>query len=221
MAAVKEFILFNAERALGDFSIAWNASLQQLPPVLPPHHQFHRHTITPLSESPPRGSYEAIAEFWRDDPDAPMVDWRVPLIEGISTSRSVHFLAEEHIIKEGRGPVKFMSLLRRKPGIDAAAFSRAWRIHHPLVVRSVAEIWRNFKGYRQNHILPGQCRHLDGTAVDVPFDGIVEIWFASRADLTATMMSERYREIIRPDEETFVDLPNIRMLATEEIVLAG
>lgn len=221
MAAIKEFMLFSMEHAPVSFSAAWNAAAQPLSTAIPSYYEFRGHTVTPLSEPPADAKFGAIAEFWRSAPDASMQAWQTPLINGISTSKSVHFLAEEHIIKEGRGPVKFMSLLRRKPHIDAATFSRAWRVTHPLVVRSVPEIWGNFLGYRQNHVIEGQCRNLDGSLMAIPFDGIVEIWFASQADLMATMMSARYGEIIRPDEETFVSLPNIRMLVTEEIVAAG
>ncbi len=219
MPAVKEFILLHdaMSRMPENFRDAWlgEEGGQQ-------SHAFayRRNLVGNPIDGFASGAYAGVAEYWRSD-TVPRLDAALlAQIPGVSTAESVHFLAEEFIIKEGRGAVKFMSILRRKSGISPAEFSAAWRMRHPLVVRSVPEIWGRFRGYRQNHVLPGQCRHLDGSEMARPIDGIVEIWFDSIAELQATMMSERYREIIRPDEETFVDLPNTRLFVTEEVVVA-
>ena len=166
------------------------------------------------------GAYAGVSELWRTDTPVDLQARKLPVIGGIDDTLSVSFLAEEYVVRSGRSAAKFMSLLRRKPGMSFEAFSAAWRGRHADVVRSVEEIWGLFRGYRQNHIIPGTCRHLDGSEMVRPFDGIVEIWFDSLADLESTMMSSRYREIIRPDEETFVDLPNTRLYSTETIVIA-
>lgn len=219
MPAVKEFILLHdsLSRMPEAFHAAWLAGEG----VGRKRAFAHRRNLVgnPI-DGFASGAFSGVAEYWRNDTAPHLGVCSLGHIPGVSAAESVHFLAEEFIIKEGRGVAKFMSILRRKPGISPVEFSAAWRMRHPLVVRSVPEIWSRFRGYRQNHVLPGQCRYLDGSDMPRPIDGIVEIWFDSIAELQATMMSERYREIIRPDEETFVDLPNTRLFVTEEVVVA-
>ncbi len=219
MPAIKEFILFHDSmpRAPEAFEAAW---LREDGGAGPGVYAYRRNLVGNPIDGFASGAYAGVAEYWRSDAEAPLKAGADGAIPGVDATKSAHFLAEEFIIKEGRGAVKFMSVLRRKTGLMPAEFSAAWRMRHPLVVRSVPEIWGLFRGYRQNHVLPGQCRHLDGSAMERPIDGIVEIWFDSLADLQATMMSARYREIVRPDEETFVDLPNTRLFVTEEVVIA-
>ncbi|WP_428248284.1 EthD domain-containing protein [Ferrovibrio sp.] len=219
MPSVKEFILLHdaMARIPENFRAAW---LGEEGAQLTHAFAHRRNLVGNPIDGFAAGAYAGVAEYWRSDAASRLGACSLSRIPGVSTAESVHFLAEEFIIKEGRGAVKFMSILRRKPGISPAEFSVAWRMHHPLVVRSVPEIWGRFRGYRQNHVLPGQCRHMDGREMARPIDGIVEIWFDSIEELQATMMSERYREIIRPDEETFVDLPNTRLFVTEEVVVA-
>lgn len=114
------------------------------------------------------------------------------------------------VIDRGFGPVKFMSVLRRKQGTTAQAFSDYWLRRHAPLVESIVEVSTYFRGYVQNHCIPGT--QVGGS----PIDGIVEIWFASLADLEAAMFSTNYMGALRADEERFVALPNRRMLVVEE-----
>jgi len=217
MPAIKEFQLFCDDLAhpAATFRAAWDAAGEGEGPA---SYGYRRNIVDNAMDGFSQNAFAGIAEYWSGEAASDLPLRKPPAIEGLALARSVHFLAEEFIIKEGRGAVKFMSILRRKPGATPQDFSAAWRMKHPLVVRSVPEVWERFRGYRQNHILPDLCRHLDGNAMQRPYDGIVEIWFDSLDDLRATMMSDRYREIIRPDEETFVDLPNTRLFVLEDIV---
>jgi hypothetical protein len=217
---VKEFcILCDARsRTEGDFLAAWLSADVKMPAVGTRYGGYVRNSISSPITGFAIGAFAGIIEYWRTDRPVDVNHRFMPVIEGLDMSRSVSFLADEHIIREGCSAVKFMSLLRRKPGMSPAEFSKAWLSHHASLVRSVDEVWRLFRGYRQNHVIPGTCRHLDGSDMARPYDGIVEIWFDSLVDLEPTMMAERYRAVIRPDEETFVDLPNTRMFSTETIV---
>ncbi len=220
---MKEFCLLKeiSSRAGGDFTEEWINS--DVPMMLPTHQiysAFIRNFISSPIDGFAKGVYTGIAEFTRHDVPSDSGFRYSPAFDGLDQGRSVSFLAKEHVIREGRGPVKFMSLLRRKPGLQSEEFSRAWRTTHADLVRSVSEVWNNFLGYRQNHVIPDTCFHLDGSAMEKPYDGIVEIWFASLDALERTMMSQRYRDVIRPDEETFVDLPNTRLFAEEMIVFS-
>jgi hypothetical protein len=225
MSRIKEFVLMREKIAFesATFSNAWASTDNTL--TIQPRRLFDRYIRNEIS-SPIAGfadrAYAGIAEFWRTD-DPPQLERRnIPSIATLDRNTSVSFLAREVTILPGRGPVKFMSLLRRKSSLSSTAFSAAWQDKHADVVRSVGEVWGLFRGYVQNHIVPGTCRLLDGSGMERPFDGIVEIWFDSLQDLERAMMSERYREVVRPDEMTFVDLPNTRLFATEVCVdLAG
>ena len=114
------------------------------------------------------------------------------------------------VIDRGLGPVKFMSLLRRREGTTPEAFSEYWFRRHAPLVESVVEVSKHFRGYVQNHCVPGT--RIGGS----PVDGIVEIWFDSIDDLQAAMFSTNYLGELRADEERFVALPNRRMLVAEE-----
>lgn len=220
---MKEFCLLKeaSSRQVGGFAEEWadsddsNMSLSHRM-----YGAFVRNIISAPIEGFAKGVYAGVAEFERHDVPSE-IDFRYhPGFDGLDQAGSVTFLANEHVIRDGHGPIKFMSLLRRKPGLTPEEFSLAWRTRHAAVVQSVPEVWGNFRGYRQNHVIPGTCRHLDGSPMQVSYDGIVEIWFDSLEALEGTMMSERYREVVRPDEETFVDLPNTRLFAEERIVFS-
>lgn len=220
---IKEFCLLHDVRSRpeSDFLDAWvNADAKMHVDDIR-YGGYIRNSISSPIDGFAVGAFAGIAEYWMTDRPVDEKYRLIPVIEGLDISRSVSFLADEYIIRDGRGAVKFMSLLRRKPDLSPASFSEAWRGSHAALVQSIDEVWRLFRGYRQNHVIPGTCRHLDGSNMARPYDGIVEIWFDSLADLERTMMSERYRAVIRPDEETFVDLPNARMFSTETIVLTA
>jgi hypothetical protein len=217
---IKEFCLLCDGQVRPDsfFLNRWLITEGKIPADDNRYSGYIRNSISSPLDGFAAGVFSGIAEYWRTDRPVDKEYRLIPAVEGIDMGKSVSFLAEEHVIREGRGAVKFMSLLRRKPGLSPAEFSKAWCGNHAVLVQSVDEVWRLFRGYRQNHIIPGTCRQLDGSEMTHPYDGIVEIWFDSLPDLQQAMMSERYREIVRPDEETFVDLPNTRMFSTETIV---
>lgn len=114
------------------------------------------------------------------------------------------------VLDRGFGPVKFMSLLRRREGTTPEEFSDYWFGRHAPLVKKIVEVSRFFKGYVQNHCIPGT--RIGGREVD----GIVEIWFAGIEELKAAMFSANYMGELRADEAKFVALPNRRMLVAEE-----
>ena len=114
------------------------------------------------------------------------------------------------VLDRGLGPVKFMSLLRRKEGTTPEEFSDYWFGRHAPLVKTIVEVSKYFRGYVQNHCIPGT--RVGGSEVD----GIVEIWFASLDELKAAMFSANYMGELRADEAKFVALPNRRMLVVED-----
>lgn len=165
----------------------------------------------------PHDRFDGIFEEWLFEGTSSLSTHDCRVADYVDASRSMMVLAKEVVIADrGGGPVKFMSLLRRKEGIDTEEFGRYWAEEHAPLVLSVPEVAKHFRRYVQNHCIPSTLRSLDSSQCGTGLDGIVEIWFDSISSLKAAMTSARYVEAIRPDEEKFVALPNIRLLAREE-----
>jgi hypothetical protein len=58
---------------------------------------------------------------------------------------------------------------------------------------------------------------LPADAMD--FDGVVEVWYDSIEDIQKSTASERYAEIIRPDEMKLIDAEKCVMYLTEEFIV--
>jgi len=108
--------------------------------------------------------------------------------------------------------VKLFVMAKRKKGITLEECLQHWRdFHAPLIAENLPGI----KRYVQNHAvkLP--------VAGEPPFDGMAELWLD---DLDAWhriadfYMSDR-GEIIREDEEKFLDLSTHTSFVCEEIVV--
>lgn len=188
-------------------------------------------------------SREAFLRAWRGDrrqslrcvvEQAPPGPFPVPEFDGIDVapagaepvhadpasldpSLSTRVAARQHIvIDRGRGPAKFMSILRRKQGTTPEQFSEYWLKKHATLVQREIEVSRHFRAYVQNHCVAGSSVSLGGDGPGRDVDGIVEIWFESLDSLLEAMFSNAYLGALRRDEANFVNLPNSRMLVVEE-----
>ncbi|HEY8614283.1 MAG TPA: EthD family reductase [Roseomonas sp.] len=89
------------------------------------------------------------------------------------------------VVPVADGPlIKRMSLLRRRPDIDAARFREEWFGFHAEAVGKFPAI----AGYTQNLVVGRQA----GGTTDydaLPVDGVVELWFRSVDDLKAAFSS--------------------------------
>jgi len=107
--------------------------------------------------------------------------------------------------------VKVMVLLKRKPGLSRQEFSRRYEeVHVPLVLSH----FRTMRRYVRNYVItpPG---------VEEPdFDCITEVWFDNMEELKAA--SKFYEsdvgEVIRNDEERFIDRSNMLSFGVQEMV---
>ncbi len=110
--------------------------------------------------------------------------------------------------------VKLIGLVKRKPGMTQAEFSRYWEEQHgPLVAR----VFPGAKRYVQNHPVK-----LSGGG-EPQVDGVVEIWFD---DLEALQAASAFYlgdqgKVIRDDEEKFIDRSNMVFIIAEEKVVKG
>ena len=59
----------------------------------------------------------------------------------------------------------------------------------------------------------------DIPGVSSQFDGIAELSGDSADDVRRGLAEPAYAEVIRPDEEKFLDLPNCVFMVTEEVVM--
>lgn len=112
--------------------------------------------------------------------------------------------------------VKLMACLRRKAGMSEAEFHQYWKDTHGPLVKSVTEFSRYIRRYSQSHTLQDLASFFPPQATPA-YDGIAELWFESVEDMQQAFSEPRYLEIIRPDEQKFLDLPNCVTFITEEV----
>jgi uncharacterized protein (TIGR02118 family) len=111
--------------------------------------------------------------------------------------------------------IKVITLLKRKPGLSRAEFSRYWRESHAKVALAFSGS-RRIRKYVQNHMLdPASLGNWPG-ALNSEWDGVAEVWFDSLDDLLEAMNDPDYMKVVRPDEEKFSDLASAQTFIVEE-----
>lgn len=108
---------------------------------------------------------------------------------------------------------KVTTLLKRRPGMSVEDFQRHWREEHAGIARAAAGLQR----YVQSHTL------LQGYSKgERAYDGISEMWFASREACQAAHADASYRSALAGDEARFVDLPRKVVMPVEtNVIKAG
>ncbi len=137
----------------------------------------------------------------------------------VDTSTRVAMLVEEKEIVpatgELEGTLKLMAMLKRKNGMTPEEFKQYWyEVHAPLALKAMSETIR-VKKYVQNHAL-----RLSEDQ-ESPFDGIVEFYLedlkAFEAWMTFYVSDEG--EVIRDDEDKFIDKSAMLVVIAEERVI--
>lgn len=106
---------------------------------------------------------------------------------------------------------------RRKAGMSPEAFKEHWLERHAPLVLSVPEFARYLKKYAlYPHAEGGNAPGL-GALPD--YDGIGELWFESVDAMMQAFSEPKYLEIIRPDEELFLDRDACLTFVTEERIM--
>ena len=120
--------------------------------------------------------------------------------------------------------LKLVFCLRRLPHLSQAEFQRYWReVHAPLVQRHASAL--HIRRYVQAHALddPLNAALRAGRGADEPFDGVAELWWASRAEFDAATASEAGRAAglaLLEDEQRFIDHARSTLfVATERPVI--
>ena len=113
--------------------------------------------------------------------------------------------------------VKFTILLKRKGSLTQEQFVEHHKTVHADLFMSVPVVKETVRRYVQQHTLP----------VDLPgmppakYDGITELWFDDVEALGRCFSDAEYMQRIRPDEESFLDLPGCDFIVSIENVVSS
>ena len=111
--------------------------------------------------------------------------------------------------------IKMISLVPRKPGMSREDFIAHYENRH---VRLILSLFPLTARYIRNYPLT-QNLHYAGS-LDIHYDAVTEIWYASEKDYQSTMADfaqnpEKFR-LLSEDEERFCDKKNMVMFLVEE-----
>lgn len=104
--------------------------------------------------------------------------------------------------------IRLVFLLRRRPDLSLEKFQQYWREQHGPLVASHAQRL-NILRYIQVHTLEESITERMGGergTMEIPYDGVAELWFESEASLGAVADGEAARVLLE-DEREFIDLP--------------
>jgi len=108
--------------------------------------------------------------------------------------------------------IKFTILLRRKQDMSHDEFVQYHKTNHAPLFMSLPEVQQHVRKYVQGHTLPVELPGLPPPA----YDGTTELWFDAVDDIAKVFTAPRYMELIRPDEEKFLDLHGCGFLVCTE-----
>ena len=107
---------------------------------------------------------------------------------------------------------------RRRPDISREEFSRYWKENHAPLVLSVTEFSRHLRRYVLHPFAADPEGHAVVLGMEPDYDGVGELWFYDHNAMVAAFSEPRYLEIIRPDEDKFLDRDNSLSFVTETLV---
>ena len=108
--------------------------------------------------------------------------------------------------------IKFSILLKRRSGTTHEEFVTYHKTIHAPLFTSLTEVKENVRRYVQCHSLQISIPGLPPQQ----YDGITELWFDDVESIGKVFHAARYLELIRPDEEQFLDLNGCGFLITTE-----
>ena len=116
--------------------------------------------------------------------------------------------------------IKCTVLIKRKPDMTLAEFNRYWTKKHGPLAMGVKDFICHIRKYVQSHRLPDkESGGMESHAVS-QYDGIVELWADSPAELRKAFASKGYQDVIRPDEKNFCDdAEGVIIMMTKDMVL--
>lgn len=107
--------------------------------------------------------------------------------------------------------VKLITIFKRKPGISRDEFIRHWQQVHARIAVEDREFWSRVRKYVQNYVT--------SAGQQPAWDGVVELWFDSPAELDAAFSGEETKKRLIADLDNFVDQASMISVVTEENIL--
>lgn len=104
--------------------------------------------------------------------------------------------------------IKVITVLRRKPGMNLAAFAEYWRTTHAAAVKRVPEIRR----YVQSQTIASGYRTREPV-----YDGIAEIWYEDVAAMRRAAATPEAAAALK-DDDNFIDMKSFASIVTDEVV---
>jgi len=108
--------------------------------------------------------------------------------------------------------IKFTILLRKREDLTHDEFVEYHKTNHAPLFTSLPEVKKYVRKYVQGHTLPVALPGMPPPA----YDGTTELWFDDVDSIAKVFAAPRYMELIRPDEEKFLDLHGCGFLVCEE-----
>ncbi len=108
--------------------------------------------------------------------------------------------------------VKFSIFLAKRSDMSHEDFVHHHKNNHAHLFTSLPEVQQYVRKYIQCHTLPVSLPGLP----QLTYDGITELWFDDAESVEKVFTSDRYMQLIRPDEEKFLDLEKCSFLITAE-----
>jgi hypothetical protein len=109
----------------------------------------------------------------------------------------------------GEPITKLICGVRHKPGMDLDEFHKYWwEVHGPLN-RDTPAVRKYFIRYEQNHRLADDYRRAE-----CDLDGVTIEWFRSARDFFGMAVDPESRDVIRNDEDNFLDPTRLVWLLT-------
>lgn len=105
---------------------------------------------------------------------------------------------------------KVTTLLKRRPGLSVEEFQQYWREVHARIAKAAPGL----QCYVQSHTLPQGYSKGERA-----YDGISEMWFASREAFHAAQADAGYAGAVQRDEARFMDLGKKVVMAVETNVI--
>ena len=103
--------------------------------------------------------------------------------------------------------IKLTVLIKRNPQLGVEEFHERWRAHGRMIAGEPA-FRQHIKRYEQHHAI--------ATNVESGYDGIVFQWFDDYEGFLGFLREPRYMEVVRPDEQSLLDMDGLVVLFTDE-----
>ena len=172
--------------------------------------------------------YDGVAVQWydswagframREDPDHAAVSEDSARLFGnvleIFTEPEMEVIAGPH--DRGEPITKLICGVRHKVGMELDAFHQYWWETHGALNRDTPAVRKYFIRYEQNHRLA-----QDYSRTECDLDGVTIEWFRSARDFFGMAVDPESRDVIRADEENFLDTDALVWMLTgpEHVVL--